>query len=226
MRAGCVSRPSMKRTAISGRIVACLASFCAIALGGCSEQDMVTQPKFQPLQKSAFFENGQSSRPIEPGTIARGQMILNTAFETGTTEGNILVDSIPIRGFDPKEQLGVAESRDARRAALERGRERYNIFCAPCHARTGDGDGIIVQRGFTKPPSLHEQRLREAPPGHFFHVITNGYGAMYSYASRIPAADRWAITAYIRALQLSRDAKPTDLPGDDSLALEKEGAAR
>ncbi len=204
----------------------CLLGACALVLGGCSEQDMVIQPKYLPLQKSDFFENGQSSRPIEPGTIARGQLILNTAFETGTTDGKSLADFIPIQGFDPKEKLGVAESREARRTALERGRERYNIFCSPCHARTGDGDGIIVQRGFTKPPSLHEQRLRDAPPGHFFHVITNGYGAMYSYASRISAADRWAIIAYIRALQLSRDARIADIPGADRPVLEKEIAVQ
>lgn len=226
MRAGPVSRPSMKNALILRRSVVCLLGACALVLGGCSEQDMVIQPKYLPLQKSDFFENGQSSRPIEPGTIARGQLILNTAFETGTTDGKSLADFIPIQGFDPKEKLGVAESREARRTALERGRERYNIFCSPCHARTGDGDGIIVQRGFTKPPSLHEQRLRDAPPGHFFHVITNGYGAMYSYASRISAADRWAIIAYIRALQLSRDARIADIPGADRPVLEKEIAVQ
>ena len=226
MRAGFVSRPSKKNALILRRAVSCLLGVCALVQGGCSEQDMVVQPKYLPLQKSDFFVNGQSSRPIEPGTVARGQLILNTAFETGTTDGKILADAIPIQGFDPQEKLGVAESREARRTALERGRERYNIFCAPCHARTGDGDGIIVQRGFTKPPSLHEQRLREAPPGHFFHVITNGFGAMYSYSSRISAADRWAIIAYIRALQLSRDAKPADLSGEARLALEKEGAVQ
>ena len=222
MRAGSVSSPLLMNT------IARLLALCAMLLGmgGCSEQDMVVQPKFLPLQKSDFFENGQSSRPIEPGTIARGELILNKAFETGTTDGKVLTDTIPIQGFGPHDKLGVVEAREARKLALERGRERYNIFCSPCHARTGNGDGIIVQRGFTKPPSLHEQRLREAPPGHFFHVITNGYGVMYSYSSRISTADRWAIIAYIRALQLSGDAKPADLPGDDPLAMNKEGAAR
>ena len=224
MQAGPGSNDTTNASAMTGRALLCL--FCLV-LGGCNEADMVVQPKYKPLQASAFFADGRSSRPIEPGTIARGELTLNTAFGTGTTDDGKLVGNIPLKGFDPLETLGVDESRAARKAALLRGRERFNIFCAPCHARTGDGDGIIVQRGFTKPPSLHEPRLREAPVGHFFHVMTHGFGAMYSYASRIPAGDRWAIVAYIRALQLSRNAALTDVPAEERAALElKEAPAR
>lgn len=179
----------------------------ALLSAGCSESDMVVQPKYKPLQPSTFFSDGQSSRPIEPGTIARGQLRDNPGFDTGEVGGK-LVGYIPLKGFAPDEKLDPAEARDARRAALTRGRERFNIYCSPCHAQTGDGNGMIVQRGFSKPPSFHDKkdgpRLREAPDGHFFRVITHGYGAMYSYASRVAPADRWAIVAYIRALQLSR----------------------
>lgn len=175
----------------------------ALLAAGCSDQDMVTQPKLKPLQPSAFFADGTSARPAEPGTVARGQLRLNPPFDAGEAGGK-LVAYVPLKGFDPNESLDAGAARAARAEALERGRERFNIYCAPCHDRTGSGQGIIVQRGFTRPPSFHEARLKDAPPGHFFKVITNGYGAMYSYASRIPPADRWAIVTYIRALQLTR----------------------
>lgn len=191
---------------------------CVLAPAGCSEQDMVTQPKFKPLQPSAFFANGQSSRPVEPGTIAIGQLTIHPAFDAGEVDGK-LVNYIPLKGFDPAETIDAAEARSARRSALLRGRERFNIYCSPCHGQTGEGNGMIVQRGFSPPPSFHLPRLREAPPGHFYRAITHGYGAMYSYASRIAPADRWAIVAYVRALQLSQNARPADvarpgLPGE------------
>ena len=200
---------------------------CVLIPAGCSEHDMVTQAKFEPLQPSAFFADGRSSRPLEPGTVARGQMGAYPAFDSGEVGGK-LVGYLPIKGFDPSEALDPTTAREARKAALERGRERYNIFCSPCHSRTGDGNGMIVQRGFSKPPLLSERRLVQAPPGHFYKVITNGYGAMYSYASRIPPADRWAIVAYIRALQLSRTEvasanRPLTEPERSNL---KEGPAR
>lgn len=182
-----------------------------LAQAGCSEQDMVTQPKYQPLQPSTFFADGRSSRPVEPGTVARGQLRVRPEFDDGEVGGK-LVNYIPLKGFDPAERLDPAEAREARRAALERGRERFNIFCAPCHGRTGEGNGMIVRRGFSAPPSFHLPRLREAPPGHYYRAITNGFGAMYSYASRVPPADRWAITAYVRALQVSQN------PPADALA--------
>jgi mono/diheme cytochrome c family protein len=176
---------------------------------GCNEQDMVVQPKFKPYQESAFFADGQSSRPLEPGTIAQGE-VLDPVYSTGKS-GDLLVDTIPTK-------LDLA--------LLERGRERFNIYCSPCHSRSGDGRGMIVQRGFPPPPSFHEQRLLDAPAGHYFHVITHGYGAMYSYASRIPIDDRWAIVAYIRALQLSQHATPDDVPATERTRLEKGGAKR
>ena len=221
MRAGPFLRRVVRLLGVAGLGVWALASV------GCSEQDMVTQPKYKPLQPSTFFANGQSARPFEPGTIARGQLRIHPAFDTGEVDGK-LVSHIPLKGFDPGETLDPSFAIEARRGALERGRERYNIFCAPCHAKTGDGNGMIVQRGFSRPPSFHIDRLRQAPAGHYFHAITHGFGAMSSYASRIPPADRWAIVAYIRALQLSQNA-PTlaDLPGNDPSRLAAgEGAAR
>jgi mono/diheme cytochrome c family protein len=214
------------RIAVSGlRLPGLLLCAWVLLSAGCSEQDMVIQPKLKPLQPSVFFADGLSSRPVVPGTIARGQLQDKPAFDTGDVNGK-LVTFIPLKGFDPAETLDPAEAREARRRALERGRERFNIFCAPCHSRAGDGNGMIVQRGFTRPPSFHQPRLREVAPGHFFHVITNGYGAMYSYASRIPTADRWAIAAYIRALQLSQNAELADLSTEERSKLEGEGAVK
>lgn len=203
----------------------------ALLSAGCSEQDMVTQPKLKPLQASAFFANGASARPAEPGTIARGQLRLNPAFDTGEVDGK-LVAFVPLKGFDPGEALDPGAAREARIVALERGRERFNIYCSPCHDRTGSGNGIIVQRGFTKPPSFvatagPDARLRQTPPGHFFKVMTNGYGAMYSYASRIPPADRWAIVTYIRALQLSQNPQVASAAGGErSRSRPQEGPTR
>jgi mono/diheme cytochrome c family protein len=173
---------------------------------GCNEQDMVVQPKLKPYQESALFADGQSARPLVPGTVARGQLNVDPAYDTGKT-GDLLVEKIPARVKVDK-------------ALLARGQERYNIYCSPCHSRSGDGHGMIVQRGFPSPPSFHDQRLLDAPAGHFFHVMTNGYGAMYSYASRIPAEDRWAIVAYIRALQLSQHATLDDVPEKERPRLE------
>jgi len=185
----------------------------ALLAAGCSESDMVVQPKYKPLQPSTFFADGQSSRPIEPGTVAVGQLNRseNTPYATGHKDGK-LVSYIPVRGFEPDSNLDRVQGREARLAILKRGEQRFNVFCSPCHGRTGEGNGMIVQRGFSPPPSFHLPRLREAPPGHFYHAITNGFGAMYSYASRIEPADRWAIVAYVRALQLSQNARAADAP--------------
>jgi mono/diheme cytochrome c family protein len=167
---------------------------------------MVVQPKLKPYQESAFFADHQSARPLVPGTVARGQFGDDPAYYTGKV-GDLLVDKIPV-----KIDL----------ATLGSGRERFNIYCAPCHSRAGDGRGMIVRRGFPPPPRFDEQRLLDAPAGHFFNVITNGYGAMYSYASRIPVDDRWAIVAYIRALQLSQHATIDDVPPKDRPRLEEQ----
>ena len=186
----------------------CGSMSCLLLLvAGCDlRQRMFDQPKYEPLERSAFFDDGLSSRQPVPGTVARGQLRLDTHFHQGTIEGE-LATSLP-----------AAIELDY--GLLKRGQERYDIFCAPCHDRTGRGNGMIVQRGLKQPASLHEDRMREAPIGHFYDVITNGFGAMYSYASRIPAEDRWAIAAYIRALQFSQNAEFEQLPEADQRQLQ------
>jgi hypothetical protein len=160
---------------------------------------MHTQPKYNPLNPSDFFGDGRSERPAVPGTVARGHLRTDELLYTGKVNGE-LADAFPF---------------PITRGVLERGRERYNIYCSPCHDYTGSGRGMIVQRGFPPPPSYHIERLVKAPAGHFFDVMTNGYGTMYNYAARVTPEDRWAITAYIRALQLSQQAKLEDVPAQE-----------
>ncbi len=161
-----------------------LALLALSALAGC-DQDMADQPRYNPLEPAGQFADGMSARTPVDGAVARD------------------ADLSPVpQAFPYPVTLGL----------LQRGRQRFDIFCSPCHGRTGDGDGMIVQRGFPAPPSYHQDALRNAPDRHFYDVITNGYGAMYSYAARVPPADRWAIVAYIRALQYSRHAPAADLP--------------
>ncbi len=169
-----------------------------LLLAGC-RGEMYDQPREDTYDTSAFFENGQSARPLVAGTVARGELRADRHRYAGKTKDLKPVDTFPF----PVD-----------RPVLARGRERYMIFCSPCHGAVGDGRGMIVQRGFSPPPSFHTDRLRKEPVGHYFHVITNGFGAMYPYASRIPPDDRWAIIAYVRALQLSRNARLDDLPPD------------
>jgi len=172
-----------------------LGGLLALALSGC-RQDMHDQPRFKPLAKSDFYGDLRSARPPVEGTIARGQLHEDSYFYTGKF-GNNPGDYMPFPVTDD---------------VLARGRERFNIYCAPCHSRLGDGNGMIVQRGFRAPPSYHTERLRKAPLGYFFDVMTNGFGAMPEYASQIPPRDRWTIVAYIRALQLSQGAAMSDVP--------------
>ena len=157
---------------------------------------MQQQPYFRPLAKSDFYPDLRSARPPVEGTVARGQLHEDEYFYTGKI-GNNPGDSMP---FPVSEDV------------LARGRERFNIYCAPCHSRVGDGNGMIVQRGYRAPPSFHTERLRKAPLGYFFDVMTNGFGAMPDYASQIPPRDRWCIVGYIRALQLSQEATMADVP--------------
>jgi len=159
-------------------------------------QDMHDQPRYEPLTASDFFSNGMSARPMIEGTVARGELRADEAFYTGRVES------------EPITELPITVDR----ATLERGRNRFDIFCSPCHGRLGDGDGMAVERGFRSPPSFHIDRLREAAVGHYYDVITNGFGAMASYASRIRPEDRWAIIAYVRALQFSQNATVDDVP--------------
>jgi mono/diheme cytochrome c family protein len=168
----------------------------ASALAGC-RQDMQDQPKFIPLRPSTFFDDGRSERPLIEGTVARGHLNDDTAFYTGKGPDGKPLDTFP---------FAVTAN------VVERGQNRYNIYCAPCHDRTGSGDGMIVQRGYRKPPSYHIDRLRQVPNGHLYDVITSGFGAMPDYAAQIPPHDRWAIVAYIRALQFSQNASAADVP--------------
>ena len=164
---------------------------CVTATTAC-RQDMHNQPRYKPLASTSFFGDGRSARPSIPDTVARGQLHLDEARYTGK-QGGKDITAIPIQ---------------ITRADVVRGQDRFNIYCTPCHGRLGDGHGMVVLRGFRQPPSYHDERLVNAPVGHFFDVITNGYGSMYSYASRVAVDDRWRISAYIRALQLSQNAPP------------------
>lgn len=166
-----------------------------MVLAGC-RLDMHIQPKYLPYDPTNFFGDGRSERPPVPGTVARGQLRLDELLFTGKVNG-MVANEFPFL---------------ITRADLERGRERFNIYCTPCHDYTGSGNGMIVQRGFPHPPSYHIDRLRNAPVGHFYDVITNGFGSMYSYAARVEPTDRWRIAAYIRALQLSQHATLQDVP--------------
>jgi mono/diheme cytochrome c family protein len=177
---------------------ACLASVAFLFSAAC-RQDMHDQPKYVPLRQSTFFNDARSARPVIEGTVARGQLHDDQLMYGGKVNGQEAT-LFPMRV-------------DA--AVMARGQERYNIYCSPCHSRTGQGDGMVVLRGYRRPPSMHQDRLRNAPVGHFFDVMTNGFGAMPDYAAQITAEDRWAIIAYIRALQLSEHATIADVPAAD-----------
>lgn len=182
-----------------------LAAAAVAILSTACRQDMHDQPRYSTLEASAFFNDGMSARPLVEGTVARGHLRDDDHRYTGRVAG------------EPAKELPYAVTR----VMIERGRERFDIFCSPCHGRAGDGMGAIVQRGLRQPPSFHTPRLREIPPGHIYDVITSGFGAMYSYASRIPVDDRWAIVAYVRALQLSQNATVNDVPPDQRSRIEE-----
>lgn len=182
---------------------------CLLCIAAC-RQDMHDQPRNEPLEASDFFADGQASRHLVPGTVARGQLEHGAAYASGVTEEGLV------------EKMPVAITRPL----LERGRERYDIFCSPCHDRTGSGAGMIVQRGYKSPPSFHLERLYDAPDGYFFQVMRDGFGDMPGYAAQVPTADRWAIVAYIRALQLSQHAVLERLPEADRARLKGGKEAR
>ena len=178
-------------------LVALLLACGALLMAGCY-QNMANQPKYNPMDPSDFFPNGSSAQTQVPDTVARGQLRDDALLFTGKANGqDASVFPFPVTSD-----------------VMQRGQARFNIYCSPCHGETGQGNGMIVQRGYSQPPNFHQDRLRCAPVGHFFDVITNGFGAMPSYASQIPAVDRWAIIAYIRALQLSENAPYSDVPAD------------
>ena len=175
---------------------------------GC-RQEMYDQPRYKPLAKSDFFEDGRAARPLVDGTVARGT--LAPFAPAGGGAPGALATELPV---------------PLTRELLVRGRERYGIFCAPCHDATGGGQGMVVRRGYRPPPSLHVERLRDAPVGHLYDVMTRGVGAMPDYAQQVPPADRWAIAAYVRALQASQRAAVADVPPAERAKLETEAADR
>lgn len=193
-----------------------LTVYCLLAVGCGVRFDMQDQPRYKTYKKSDFFSDGRASREMPEGTIARGQLKENKAFHTGKIDnpdpnvqvatstnaaGNTIVTSFP----NAIDEFPIPVTREL----VERGQDRYNIYCIVCHGPVGSGDGMIVRRGFSPPPTYHDDRLRNAPVGHFFDVITNGWGKMNGYAAVLPAADRWAIVAYIRTLQVSQNPELT-----------------
>ena len=170
----------------------------------CYSQQMGSQPRYNPLEPSALFADGQSARQPVAGTVARGQLQEDTLLSSGTENGQV-ADRFPF---------------PVTREVLARGRDRFDVFCSPCHGRTGYGDGMVVQRGFIPPPSFHTDALRAVPVGHIFQVETDGLGAMPSYAKQVPTVERWDIAAYVRALQLSQHADASQLPADLRQQLE------
>jgi mono/diheme cytochrome c family protein len=189
---------------ISAFIAVAAVSFL-MTISGCDDslrQDMATQPKNRPLSPSDFFSDGRSERPLLENTVAHGA-IDNDVYNVS------------------KDFTGFPSAVKVDEKLLTRGQERYRIFCTPCHGLQGDGNGMIAMRGMKHPPSYQIERLQQAPNGYFYDVITNGFGAMYSYSERIPPSDRWAIIAYVRALQLSRNAKAADLSPEQRQKLDK-----
>jgi hypothetical protein len=185
--------------------VAACAISCLVFGGGCQylRQDMANQPKNKALSPSPFFDDGRSERPLVANTVARGSLANDELFVPKESNNFPLPVNLEL---------------------LERGEGRYKIFCTPCHGLQGDGNGMIVMRGMKHPPSYHDDRLRQAPNGYFYDVVTNGFGQMLSYSAQIPPHDRWAIIAYVRALQLSRNAKVSDLPAELRQKLQSSGS--
>ena len=178
-----------------------------VLLLGC-RQDMHDQPKYKPYAASSLFRDGQSARPLVEDTVARGHLKDDVELYTGKTAAGKLVDVMPLT-----VTLEI----------LKRGRERFDIYCSPCHDHVGAGRGMVVRRGFKQPPTFHGDRLRQMPVGHFFDVMTNGFGAMPEYRASVGAADRWAIVAYIRALQRSQQATFADVPPEAAQKLKAGG---
>jgi mono/diheme cytochrome c family protein len=183
----------------------------ALAATTACRQDMHDQPKYIPLRPNSFFSDGRSARPIPEGTVARGHLNDDVLYFTGKGADGKPADTFP---FPVTKEV------------IERGRERFNVYCSPCHDRTGSGFGMIVRRGFKHPPSYHTDRLRQMPNGYIYDVITNGFGAMQDYAAQVQSPrDRWAIVAYVRALQLSQQASINDVPAAERDRIPAPGAA-
>jgi mono/diheme cytochrome c family protein len=167
----------------------------SVAVVGC-RQDMHDAPRYKPLARSEFFGDDRSARPFVEGTVARGHLDEDELLYTGK-QGGALATQPPM----PVDM-----------ALLQRGRDRFGIYCTPCHGLAGRGDGMVVRRGYRKPVSFHDDKVRAQPIGYYFDVMTNGFGAMPDYAAQVPVRDRWAIAAYIRVLQLSQHATLEDVP--------------
>ncbi len=183
----------MRTNFLFGAVVLVLAS------GVACRQDMHDQPKYIPLRPTEFYADGRSERQLIDGTVARGHLNDDAAYYAGKTADGKAVEQFPF---------------PVTKDVILRGQSRYNVYCAPCHDRLGEGNGMVVRRGYRHPPSYHIDRLRQAADGYIFDVITNGFGAMPDYAAQIPVRDRWTIVAYIRALQLSHNASVNDVPAD------------
>lgn len=194
---------------MKNKLLLAAAALPILALTAC-RQDMQDEPKYKPLAESDFFSDHRSARPMVEGTVARGHLRIDEARYTGKIDGND-IDEFPI---------------PITKADIVRGQERFNIYCTPCHSRIGDGNGMIVLRGYRQAASFYSDKLMKAPIGHFFDVITNGFGAMPSYASRVEPDDRWRIAAYIRALELSETANINDVPQDQRQNMIAEPAPR
>jgi len=186
----------------SGLVLICAAAL----LESACRQDMQDQPKYKPLAVSSFFADGRSARPIPPGTVAMNELDDTDSFHTGSNATGDFLESIPL---------------PITTALLRRGEQRFDIFCSPCHDRLGTGHGMVAQRGFQIPKDLDSDRIRQEPPGYIFQVISNGYGAMPDHRDQIAVRDRWAIVAYLRALELSRNARLTDVPAQEQSRLEQ-----
>lgn len=185
------------------------AALVALVLGaGACRQDMHDQPNYSPLESSSFYADGSASRPPIAGTVARGHLREDVELYTGRLPGG-------------SEEPAIAFPFPIDATVMARGQDMFNAYCSSCHGKTGAGDGMVVERGFSRPPSLTEERLRTLPVGHFFDVITNGIGAMPDHAAQIGVEDRWAIIAYIRALQLSVSASVDDVPAAERARLEQ-----
>jgi mono/diheme cytochrome c family protein len=209
------TRPN--RASVSRRLVALLLTAHCLLFTAACRRDMQDQPKALAYRGNNFFHDGLSSRTLIPGTVPRGYLRADREFYLGKkansvtmTNGQPAAAATPAAGGTSPASLYPDDVETfpipIDKAALDRGQQRYEIFCSACHGATGNGDGMIARRGFNKPlpASYHQDRLRQAPVGHFFDAMSNGWGAMPSYASQIPVEDRWKIIAYIRALQLSQ----------------------
>ena len=197
-----LSRSARRETRSARGAGLLIAGAALLLLTGC-RYDMQNEPKSIPLRESMFFSNGSSARPLVQDTVARGTLQDDEAFYTGKVDGKE-VDTLPF---------------PLTKDVLDRGQQRFNIYCTPCHDLEGTGQGMIVRRGYKQPPSYHIDRLRQAPIGHFFDVMTNGFGAMPDYRAQVMPRDRWAIAAYIRALQVRRHATIDDVPADQRQVL-------